>query len=702
MIVHNRKTDFYLGNITAGSPFKLGSTHTDDGVNFAVFSDHAEMIEVCLFSDTNDQEICKLALPEKTGSIFHGYLPGLKPGAKYGLRAHGPYLPEQGHRFNPNKLLLDPYARALSGTFTNNEALLGYDDSSEDLDLVLDTRDSAAFLPKCVVVSEQPAERNNNSKTRVYSDELVYEAHVKGLTRLHPGVDETIRGTYDALAADAVIEHLQALGVTTVELMPIHTFVDDTFLTQRGLTNYWGYNSIGFFSPEARYCGPSGIGGLRSAIAKLKNAGISVILDVVYNHTAEGDQNGPTLSFRGLDNHSYYRLQENSPRYYVNDTGCGNTLDCSHHFVNRLIMDSLRYWVEHYGIDGFRFDLASTLARTKEGFTTNSSFFTTLVQDPVLSKTRLIAEPWDIGPGGYQLGNFPPVFSELNDQYRDSVRKFWKGEEHSAQALAGKLLGSADIFDNQGRRSWSSINFVSSHDGFTLSDLAKYNERHNEANTENNNDGHGANYSDNCGFEGDSDDPEINSKRSRRLKNILATLFVSQGVPMLLAGDEIGNSQQGNNNAYCQDNSIGWIEWNQIDDQLLEFVKALSATRKQNRAIRQSKFLHGSQKALNNLPDVEWMDLLGQPVCWDDGHLGSFALLLRKKPSWEQDCDKTVVLAFNRSNEVYDFPLTTIDNDSKWTVEIDTSCENQKPHLLKDNTYHIKEDSVVIWTLSGK
>ena len=661
--------------VTSGSANRLGAHHDGEGVNFAVFSEHATQMDLCLFAADGKTEKARIALPEKTGPVWHGYAPGLPVGALYGFRAHGSYAPEQGHRFNPNKLLMDPYTRELRGAWSNSDALLGYDSGSSGMDLAIDTRDSAPFVPKSVVSDPDLFGTLDRVRVSGRDRDLIYEAHVKGLTRLHPDVADALRGTYDGLASDSVIDHLHKLGVRAIELLPVHAFVDDGFLIDRGLKNYWGYNSIGFFAPEPRYFGPEGMIGFRNMVQKFHDAGIEVILDVVYNHTAEGDHRGPTLCYRGLDNASYYRLIAGQPRYYVNDTGCGNTLNVSHPYVLRMVMDSLRFWVECMGIDGFRFDLATTMGREAHGFDPNGGFFDAIRQDPVLSGVRLIAEPWDVGPGGYQLGGFPHDFSEWNDTFRDTVRRYWRGDPHSAQELGARLLGSADKFDRSGRRAWSSVNFVSSHDGFTLADVTRYNHRHNEANTEGNRDGHHSNYSDNCGAEGETDDPEILARRARRQRNMLATLFLSQGTPMLLAGDEISNSQNGNNNAYCQDNEIGWVNWNTADPGILDFVEELSAFRRDHRAVRQTRFLHGAARPWDGYPDVEWTDFKAQPLQWRDPGLSNLCLTLRcsaEAPDFEPEGD-VVFVAFNRGADSAEVTLPAAPAGKHWVRAIDTA-----------------------------
>jgi isoamylase len=660
--------------LSGGNPHQLGAHHDGTGVNFAVFSAHGSKIEVCLFSPDGKRETGRIALPERTGPIWHGYVTGLPIGTLYGYRAHGTYAPEHGHRFNPNKLLLDPYTREMQGEWINDPATLGYDDASSAVDLSFDARDSAPFVPKSVVSDPALFAGMKNGLHKKSNKDLIYEVHPKGASQSNLDVPEDIRGTYEGLASDAMLKHLTSLGVQAVELLPVHSFVDDKFLNDRGLRNYWGYNSIGFFAPEPRYFGPDGLKGFRQMVQRFHDADIEVILDVVYNHTAEGDQRGPTLSLRGLDNASYYRLTAGQPRYYVNDTGCGNTLNVSHPFVLRMVLDSLRFWVECMGIDGFRFDLATTLGREDHGFDPNGGFFDALRQEPVLSQVRMIAEPWDIGPGGYRLGEFPHEFDEWNDSYRDTVRRYWRGDAHSAQELGARLLGSADKFDRKGRHSDASVNFLASHDGFTLADTTSYVKRHNEANTENNRDGHGSNYSDNSGVEGETDIEEIRNVRTKRRRNMLATLFLSQGTPMLLGGDEFANSQQGNNNAYCQDNEIGWLNWDRADTDLQAFVASLSAFRQDYINVRQLRFLHGATRPQDGMADVIWTDFDGEPLEWRDPGLANFCLTLRSSaqaPKYEPD-GAAVFIVFNRADEEGFVILPGAPTDQHWVRAIDT------------------------------
>lgn len=685
-----------------GSSSQMGANFDGEGTNFAVFSAHAEKIELCLFSDDGTKELERHTLPERSGAIWHGYVPGLKPGTRYGLRAHGQYDPANGQRFNANKLLLDPYTRELEGKWQLHPALFGYQHTNQQHDDLapLCTLDSAAYVPKSIV--SDPALfplLTTMSRAASYDNALIYEAHVKGLTQEHPGVTEPLRGTYEGLASDAMIEHLLSLGVTTLELLPVHAFIDETFLQQRGLRNYWGYNSIAFFAPEPRYFGPAGLFGFRKMVQRLHAAGIEVVLDVVFNHTAEGDQFGPTLCYRGLDNASYYRLEADNPHAYINDTGCGNTLNTANPYVMRMVLDSLRFWVQQMGVAGFRFDLAVTLGRETAGFDSGAGLLDALRQDPVLSRVKLIAEPWDIGPDGYQLGNFPPKFTEWNDTYRDGIRRFWRGDEHSAHQLSRGLLGSADIFDCDGRRSWSSINMLAAHDGFTLADCTRYLERHNEANLEGNRDGHHNNCSDNCGVEGASTDPIIIQRRQQRQRNMLATLFLSQGTPMLLAGDEIANSQQGNNNAYCQDNALGWINWQQADKDLLKFSRQLSTFRQQHPVIRQTHFLHGQLREDGN-PDVSWTDFMGQALDWDDPQLAQLCLLIRSAAGkLTENCEDVVLLVINRTEQTDKVLLPELADGQHWVCGVNTAEPALQGQVIYTNHVPIAGAALIAYSL---
>jgi isoamylase len=671
----------FAERLSAGRPTPLGATVDGDGVNFAVFSANASRIELCLFSADGTRELERITLPERTGPVWHGHVGGLGPGALYGFRVHGPYAPERGHRFNHHKLLLDPYARALSGGFGDRSLLLGYDPASPQGDASFSLADSAPAMPKCVVTAPFPPVDPAERPRTPWQETVIYEAHVKGLTRLWPGLPEEVRGTYDGLASPPVVEHLRELGVTAIELLPVQAFIDDAALLDRGLVNYWGYNTIGFFTPEPRYFGPGGLAGFRETVRRLHAAGIEVILDVVYNHTGESDQFGPTLCFRGLDNASYYRLQGSQPRLYVNDAGTGNTLNLTNAHVLRMVLDSLRWWVEAMGVDGFRFDLATVLGREAHGFDPEGGFLDALRQDPVLATVKLIAEPWDLGPGGYQLGKFPPEFAEWNDGFRDAARRFWRNDPHSAQELAERLLGSAGAFDSGGRRTWASVNYVACHDGFTLADVVAYSHRHNWANGEGNSDGHHENYSDNCGVEGPTDDPEIRAVRALRQRNLLATAMLAQGTPMLLAGDEVGHSQGGNNNAYCQDNRTSWIDWAKGDPALLAFVRRLIALRRDHPSLRQGWFLHGRTRPADGLPDVVWRSLDGHPVNWRDPGLDGFCILLREAaetPAYARTGDM-VVLAFHGAERATEVVLPAPPPGRVWLRALDTADPEARP-----------------------
>lgn len=602
--------------ITAGRASPLGATFDGEGVNFAVFSANASRVTLCLFSADGRTEEHRIDLPERDGDIWHGHVAGLGPGQLYGYRVHGPYDPAEGHRFNPNKLLIDPYAKGLTGQPVWHDALFGFDPARGPDSF--DGRDSAPHAPRSVVVDPAFSWGEDRPPATPVEETVIYEAHVRGLTRLHPGV--ALPGTFLGLASDPVLEHLTRLGVTAIELLPVHAFLDDAFLVRKGLRNYWGYQTLGFFAPEPRYLHPAalsaragGIHQFQQMVARFHAAGIEVILDVVYNHSGEGNEFGPTLAFRGLDNASYYRLAPDR-RHYVNDTGTGNTMNLDHPMVLRMVMDSLRYWAEVGRVDGFRFDLCTTLGRTDEGFDPGAAFFDAIRQDPVLATRKLIAEPWDIGPGGYQLGAFPHPFLEWNDRFRDVVRSFWRGDRDMVRRLSDRITGSARQFDHSGRPATSSVNFVTAHDGFTLMDVVSYSRKHNEANGEDNRDGHDDNRSDNMGVEGPTDDPAILAARARRRRNMMATLLLSQGTPMLLAGDELGHSQKGNNNAYAQDNETSWIDWRDIDAEFLDFTRAMIAFRKAHPILRQKRFLHSRERALDGREDLFWWREDGQPM----------------------------------------------------------------------------------------
>jgi isoamylase len=651
----------------------MGATVTETGVNFAVFSAHADKIELCLFTADGRKEIARLPFTERDGDIWHLHVDGLGPGSVYGYRAHGPYEPERGHRFNPHKLLLDPYARKLEGRLRWSDALMGYKIGSPRGDLSFDTRDSAFAVPKAVVMPPDPIYDAAPRPNTPWTETVIYEAHVKGLTQRHDKVEPGQRGTFLGVASDAMIEHMQKIGVTAIELLPVQGFIDDRFLVAKGLRNYWGYNTLAFFAPEARYMSRHALAEFRAMVARLHTAGIEVILDVVYNHTGEGDAFGPTLSFRGLDNLSYYRLMDGG-RHYVNDTGTGNTLNLMHPMVLRMVMDSLRYWVEVGGVDGFRFDLATVLGRETYGFDANGGFFDAIRQDPVLARVKLIAEPWDIGPGGYQLGAYPHPFREWNDQYRDNVRRFWRGDPGLAPDLAQRILGSAGRFDHSGRAATTSVNFIAAHDGFTLADLTSFTVKRNFANGEDNRDGHSDNHADNMGAEGPTEDKAILAARDLRRRNILATLFLSQGAPMLLAGDELGHSQGGNNNAYAQDNEISWLDWAHGDAGLTAFVARLTALRKSYPVLRQRRFLHARARASDGHPDVIWRRADGQtpiPENWHDPAFRCLGVELRMAAEGE-DADPTAVyLVVNGSGAA--LTLTLPDTAPAWELVLDTT-----------------------------
>ena len=605
--------------VSEGTPTILGATWDGSGTNFAIFSANATKVELCLFDPRGKREIARIALPEYTDEIWHGYLPQVRPGQLYGYRVHGPYDPANGHRFNPNKLLLDPYALELFGNIRWHDSTFGYKIGHGREDLSFDRRDSANVMPKCIVVDPAVTWGSDRRPNTPWAETIIYEAHVKGMTALHPGLPDNLRGSFGGLADPDVIDHLVKLGVTAIELLPTQAFYDDRHLTEKGLTNYWGYNTIGFFAPAMRYISSgSNLHEFKLMVRRLHEAGIEVILDVVYNHTAEGNQLGPTLSFRGIDNASYYILADD-PRYYFDTTGCGNSLDLTHPRVLQMVMDSLRYWVEACHVDGFRFDLASTLGRNRESFDPAATFLDAVRQDPVLSQVKLIAEPWDTGENGYQLGNFPPGWAEWNDQYRDTVRAFWKGDQSMLPAFAASLTGSAEQFDKRGRRPWASVNFVTAHDGFTLMDTVSYNDKHNEANQEDNRDGHSHNLSWNCGVEGETDDPDVLDLRDKMRRAIMTTLLFSQGTPMILMGDEIGRSQGGNNNSYCQDAEMNWLDLTDLsprDEAFQNFLRDLIALRRSRPLLSLPSFLHNEKLKV----DVHWLRPDGGDMADDDWH----------------------------------------------------------------------------------
>lgn len=675
--------------IREGLPFPLGATWDGLGVNFALFSANATKVELCIFDSAGEQEIARIELPEYTDEIFHGYLPDAHPGLIYGYRVYGPYDPQNGHRFNHNKLLIDPYAKQLVGELKWSEALFGYTIGHPDDDLSFDERDSAPFVPKCKVVDPAYTWGQDQPVRVPWDKTVIYEAHVRGLTMRHPSVPEPVRGTFAGLSNPDVIDHLKKLGVSSIELLPIHGFVNDQHLLQKGLNNYWGYNTIAFFAPHARYLASGKIAEFKEMVAHLHDAGLEVILDVVYNHTAEGNERGPTLSMRGIDNASYYRLMPDNKRYYINDSGTGNTLDLSHPCVLQMVTDSLRYWASEMHVDGFRFDLATILGRYHEGFSERHSFLVACRQDPVLRSVKLIAEPWDCGPGGYQVGGFAPGWAEWNDRFRDTVRSFWKGDDGKLADFAARMTGSGELFNQRGRRPFSSVNFITAHDGFTMKDLVSYNEKHNEENDENNQDGTSNNMSWNHGVEGPTDDRNIIELRLRQMRNFFSTLLFSQGTPMLVAGDEFARTQNGNNNAYCQDSEIGWVNWDLDEDgkQLLKFVRRLTRLRLTYPMLRRNRFLVGTYNEELGVKDVTWLDPQGNemsPQQWEEPHGRALAMLLdgRAQPTGirKRGDDATLLIIVNAHHDVVNFRLPEVPQGKHWVCLVDTNRPDLNEH----------------------
>ncbi len=677
-------TDTQRSVVWPGNPYPLGATWDGEGVNFALFSENAEKVELCLFDPSGKSEVERIELFEQTDQIWHCYLPYGRLGQLYGYRVYGRYEPENGHRFNPNKLLLDPYAKSIVGGLDWSYPHFGYEMGGKDEDLGFDGKDNAAGMPKCQVVDTSFTWGDDRQPNTSWHDTVIYELHVKGFTKQHPDIPPQLRGTYAGLASAPAIEHLTRLGVTAVELMPVHAFVQDKHLVDKGLVNYWGYNSIGFFAPEMRYSATGEIDEFKTMVKRLHSAGIEVILDVVYNHTAEGNRMGPTLSFRGIDNAAYYRLVPDDYRHYMDFTGTGNTLNMMHPRVLQLIMDSLRYWITEMHVDGFRFDLASALARELYEVDQLSSFFTIIRQDPVISQAKLIAEPWDVGEGGYQVGNFPVGWTEWNGKYRDEVRAYWKGEGGFVDDLAYRLTGSSDLYERGGRRPHASINFVTAHDGFTLHDLVSYNEKHNEENGEDNNDGESHNTSWNHGEEGPTSDPEIRRLRNRQKRNILATLLLSQGVPMIVYGDELGRTQNGNNNAYCQDNEISWVDWDlsQADRNFMAFVRRVIRLRKEHPAFKRRNFFQGRKIQGADVKDITWLNPDGQEMSddeWDNSFARSLGLQMAGYSEDQYDVegrpeiDDDFVLLFNAHHEEISFTIPPNPEDARWEVLVDTS-----------------------------
>ncbi len=699
--------------LSEGLPTPLGATWTGRGTNFALFSAHARRVELCLFDSTGETETARIPLPEYTDEVFHGFLPDVHPGQVYAYRVHGPYEPENGHRFNPNKLVLDPYAKAVVGHLKWDHAVFGYTIGAEGDDLTFDERDSAPFMPKCRVVDPAFTWGDDRRPMVPWDRTVLYETHVRGFTKNHPDVVMEQRGTFRGLASPAAIAHMKQIGVTSVELLPVHMFIDDDYLQEKGMVNYWGYNTISFFAPSRRYATEGGYATLefKEMVARLHDAGLEVIMDVVYNHTAEGNERGATLSFKGIDNATYYRLLPDQKRYYINDTGTGNTVNLSHPRVIQMVTDSLRYWAGEMHVDGFRFDLGTILAREPHGFDEQSGFLKACAQDPLLSKVKLIAEPWDCGPGGYQVGGFPPGWAEWNDRYRDDVRSYWKGDEGTLPKLAGRLLGSAEFFDRRGRQAWAGVNFLTAHDGFTLNDTVTYNEKHNEANGENNNDGNSNNHSWNCGVEGPTEDPGINALRERQLRNMLATLLLSRGTPMLLAGDEFGRTQGGNNNAYCQDSEISWLDWNlkEKGQRLVRFVSRLAALRRANPVLHRTRWLTANWNEELGVKDVTWLTPDDQEMDegnWNDTAGKCMGVLLdgRAQPSGipRRGDDQTVLLIVNSHHDVVPFHLPTVPGGEAWTRQLDTNLDEDEggQRLEFGSTYDVTGRSLLLFVLS--
>ncbi|MBI2880186.1 MAG: glycogen debranching protein GlgX [Candidatus Tectomicrobia bacterium] len=671
-----------------GSPYPLGATWDGMGVNFALFSENAAKVELCLFDgDDAGKESHRVALPKYTDHVWHGYLPDVRPGQLYGYRVHGPYEPARGLRFNPNKLLVDPYAKAIARLTRWGDALFGYRIGAPEEDLAMDERDSAACAPLCAVIDPAFTWGEDRPPRTPWHRTVIYETHVKGFTARHPEVSEEIRGTYAGLASEPVLRHLADLGVTALELMPVHHHLDDRHLAERGLSNYWGYNTLGFFAPDLRYTSFQGpldaVREFKTMVRALHAAGIEVILDVVYNHTAEGNHLGPTLSFRGIDNASYYRLTPENPRYYMDYTGCGNTLNMQHPHVLQLIMDSLRYWILEMHVDGFRFDLASALARELHEVNRLGAFFDIIHQDPVISQVKLIAEPWDLGEGGYQVGNFPVLWTEWNNKYRDAVRRFWRGDEGQLPDLATRLTGSSDLYSEGGRAPHASINFVTCHDGFTLEDLVSYNEKHNEANGEGNRDGQDENLSWNCGAEGPARDPDVRWLRQLQKRNFMAALLVSAGAPMILGGDELGRTQRGNNNAYCQDNEISWYDWRitEGDRSFLGFVRRLIQLRRGQPVLQRRKFFKGEPVGDSRVKDITWLSPEGREMTEEDWHRPQArALGVRLEGEAGDEMDEkgnkvrgdTLLILLSSHPEALSFVLPAAPPRARWEWVLDT------------------------------
>jgi glycogen operon protein len=709
-----------LHKIRPGRSYPLGATWDGEGVNFALFSENATAVDLCLFDRADqEKETHCIRVEERTNQIWHVYLPEARPGLLYGYRVHGPYDPAAGHRFNPSKLLIDPYAKALTGDVQWSDAMFGYRIGDPEADLSYDDRNNSANVPKSVVIEQAFTWGDDRPLRRAWNETVIYEMHVRGFTQRCPDIPEALRGTYAGLATRPVIEYLQRLGVTAVELLPVHAFVTDKHLLDKGLTNYWGYNTIGYFAPDPRYAvqPERGIWQFKTMVKTFHSAGIEVILDVVYNHTAEGNHLGPTLSFRGVDNATYYRLVPDNQRYYMDYTGCGNSLNVRHPRTLQLIMDSLRYWVQDMHIDGFRFDLASTLARELHDVDRLSAFFDIIHQDPVLARVKLIAEPWDLGEGGYQVGNFPPGWAEWNGKYRDTIRRYWKGDGGQVAELGYRLSGSSDLYEGSGRRPHASINFVVAHDGFTLTDLVSYNNKHNEANGEDNRDGTDDNQSWNCGAEGPTDDPAVNELRQRQKRNMLATLLLSQGVPMLCVGDEVGRTQHGNNNAYCQDNEISWFNWSwsKADQALLEFTTFLIELRQQHPVFHRRQFFQGRLIHGAEVKDIAWFRPDGKEMTeedWSQGFARCLGVRLAGDAIAEMDTqgdpirDDTFLLLLNAHHEPITFILPAHKRGVRWELVFDTRDglpgRTRSQHLKGGASYDLEHRSMALLRAKSK
>ncbi len=699
--------------ITEGLPHPLGATWDGVGVNFALFSANATKVELCLFDQEGRTELERVELPEYTDEVWHGYLPDARPGTVYGYRVHGPWDPDAGHRFNAHKLLLDPYAKGHVGELVWGPEVFGYQMETGD-DVTFDDRDSAANMPKCVVIDPAFTWLRDRRPEVPWEQTIFYETHVRGFTKNHPAVPKELRGTFSGMASKEVIDWIRGLGVTSVELLPIHTFINDSQLMERGLTNFWGYNTIGFFAPDPRYSSKPAFAHaeFKEMVAHLHDAGLEAILDVVYNHTAEGNERGPSLSFKGIDNASYYRLLPDQKRFYINDTGTGNTLNLSHSRVLQMVTDSLRYWVQEMHVDGFRFDLGTILARETHGFDESSGFLHACRQDPVLNSVKLIAEPWDCGPGGYQVGGFPPGWAEWNDKFRDEVRRFWRGDEGMASAMAARLSASADMFNKRGRKPWATVNFVTAHDGFTLRDVVSYNDKHNDANGEAGRDGSDGNHSWNHGVEGETKSVLVNETRRRQMRNMLATLLLSQGTPMILAGDEFGRTQGGNNNAYCQDNEVSWFDWNLPEwaKTQVAFVRRLTKLRHDYPILRRGRFFTGTPIDALDVKDVTWINASGAEMEHGDWHnpgMKCFGMLIDgraqatgiRKPG----SDTTMLIVLNAHHGLVTFTLPECTNGRAWELVFDTNVpdRNDWQSFAIGDTYDVTGGSLLLFALQS-